>query len=542
MPWLQIYDPLHNAALSTLVAGIPVIVMLFLLAWGHMAVHKAAGIALLLSLSCSVFVFGMPMQAAGMAAVNGALFGLMPIGWMVVNIVFLHRLTVERGWFEVLKGQLARLAPDSRIQVVLVAFCFGAFFEGTAGFGAPVAVTSAMMISLGFKPLEACGLSLIANTAPVAFGSLGTPLLALTGVTGIDLMSLSKMVGRQLPVFSLIIPFWVVVAHSGWRGLRGVWPAPLTAGLAFAIPQFFMSNFHGPTLVDIVSSICSMAALVLLLQVWKPKDVPPAEAVTGAATGQRHPDTFRCWVPWLIMCALVFAWGLPKNKEALDRVFSLNVEIPGLHHAVQRAEPVAPPTAKPEEAVFKFNALSTTGTGIWIAAMLSGLFMGFNPVDLIKHYAHTVWKLRLSLLTIAAMLALGYVTKYSGTDATMGLALAHTGWMYPFFSPLLGWLGVALTGSDTASNVLFGSLQSITAHQVGVSPVLLASANSTGGVMGKMIDAQSIVVASTATGWFGHEGKILRYVFLHSLVLASLVGVLVLLQAYVWPFTQMVVK
>ncbi|MDB6139583.1 MAG: glycolate permease GlcA, partial [Verrucomicrobiaceae bacterium] len=475
MPWLQNYDPFHNAALSTVAAGVPVVVMLILLAWGHLAVHRAAAIALLLSLSGSVFVFGMPAKAAGMAAVNGALFGLMPIGWMVVNIVFLHRLTVERGWFEVLKGQLARLAPDPRIQVVLVAFCFGAFFEGTAGFGAPVAVTSAMMISLGFKPLQACGLSLIANTAPVAFGSLGTPLLALTGVTGLDLMSLSKMVGRQLPLFSLIIPFWVVVAHSGWRGLRGVWPAPLTAGLAFAIPQFFMSNFHGPTLVDIVSSICSMAALVLLLRFWKPKDVPAPVAEVPA---ERHPDRLRCWVPWLIMCALVFAWGLPKNKESLDRLFMWNVEIPGLHHAVQRAEPVAPPSAKPEEAVFKLNMLSTTGTGIWLAAMLSGLFMGFNPVDLLKHYAHTVWKLRLSLLTIATMLALGYVTKYSGTDATLGLALAHTGWMYPFFSPLLGWLGVALTGSDTASNVLFGSLQTITAHQVGVSPVLLASANS----------------------------------------------------------------
>jgi lactate permease len=535
MPWQQTYDPLHNAILSTAVAAIPVLVLLILIATNKLPIHRAALVALLLAAGVAIFAYGMPWQTAGMAAVYGAAYGLLPIGWMILNILFLHRLTVEKGWFEVLKGQLATLAPDPRVQIILIAYCFGAFFEGTAGFGAPVAVTAALLMQLGFAPLQACGVSLIANTAPVAFGSLGTPLIALNGVTGIDLHVLSQMAGRQLPIFSLIIPFWVVCAYSGWRGMLGVWPAALTAGLGFAVPQFLVSNYHGPWLVDIVASLCSMAALVLLLKVWRP-------AGTEAVKGERHRDGIKCWLPWLLLCGVVFLWGQPQVREAIDKVSLIKIEIPALHQEVLRTPPVAPAGAKPEEAIFKLNWLSTTGTGILMVSVVSGLMMGFSPGRLVKLYGATLVKLRLSLLTIAAMLALGYVTKYSGADATLGLALAKTGWFYPFFSALLGWLGVALTGSDTASNVLFGSLQTITAQQVGVSPVLLASANSTGGVMGKMIDAQSIVVASTATGWFGHEGRILRYVFLHSLVLAALVGLLVLLQAYVWPFTEMVVK
>lgn len=539
MPWLQNYDPLHNAVLSTGVAAIPVVALLGMIAWGHMPIHRAAIAALLLSIASACIVYGMPLPMAGMAAVNGAVAGLMPIGWMVINIIFLHRLTVEKGWFDVLKGQIARLAPDARVQVVLIAFCFGAFFEGTAGFGSPVAVTSALLMQLGFRPLQACGLSLIANTAPVAFGAMGTPLQALHDVTNIDLLTLSKMAGRQLPFFSLIVPAWVVCAHSGWRGLRAVWPVALTAGVGFAVPQFLVSNFHGPWLVDIIASLCSMGAVVLLLKVWRPRDVVPVEASTPVEQPKASTITWQCWLPWILLCGIVFAWGLEPVKKMLDHA-SAYPEVQSLHGLVQRTPPVALLGAKPEKAVFKLEWLSTPGTGILLAAMLSGLLMGFSPKRLVQLYANSLWKLRLSLLTIAAMLALGYVTKFSGTDATLGLALAHTGWLYPFFSALLGWLGVALTGSDTASNVLFGSLQTITAQQVGVSPTLLASANSTGGVMGKMIDAQSIVVASTATGWYGHEGSILRFVFVHSIVLASLVGLLVLMQAYVWPFTQMV--
>lgn len=542
MPWHQTYDPLHNAVLSTLVAAAPVVALLGMIASGKVAIHRAAVIALVLAIGCACLVFGMPWQAACMSAVNGAAYGLLPIGWMIINIIFLHHLTVEKGWFEVLKGQLARIAPDPRVQVILIAFCFGAFFEGTAGFGSPVAVTSALLMQLGFRPLQACGLSLIANTAPVAFGGLGTPLVALEAVTKIDLLTLSKMVGRQLPVFSIIVPFWVVWAQAGWRGMIGVWPVALTAGVSFAVPQFLISNFHGPWLVDIIASICSMAAVVGLLKVWRPttSDAQPASA--PASTASSSTPSWHAWMPWLMLCIVVFTWGQKPVKDALDGIFTRGVEVPALHQVVQRVPPVAPAGAKPEDAIFKLNALSATGTGIFVAAVLSGLMMGFSPGRLLRLYLHNLWKLRLSLLTIAAMLALGYVTKFSGTDATLGLALAKTGWFYPFFSALLGWLGVALTGSDTSSNVLFGSLQTITAQQVGVSPVLMAASNSSGGVMGKMIDAQSIVVASTATGWFGHESSILRFVFIHSIVLAALVGVLVMLQAYVWPFTEMVVR
>jgi len=366
---------------------------------------------------------------------------------------------------------------------------------------------------------------------------MGTPLIALNGVTGIDLLELSKMAGRQLPVFSFIIPFWVVGAFAGWRGLREVWPVAFVAGLGFALPQYLVSNFHGPWLVDIISGLISLGAVVLLLQFWS----PAGSSRRTTATGPKSPDSLRCWIPWLVLCLFVFAWGMKPVRDALDGIWTSKWEIPQLHQMVQRTAPVAPATAPPEEAVLKLNLLSTTGTGIFLAAIVSGLLMGFSPVKLALIYWQNLKRLRLSLITICAMLALGYVTKFSGMDATLGLALAQTGWMYPFFGSMLGWLGVALTGSDTASNVLFGSLQTITAQQVGVSPTLMASANSVGGVMGKMIDAQSIVVASAATNWHGNEGGILRFVFWHSLILACLVGLFVMLQAYVWPFNLMVI-
>jgi lactate permease len=406
-------------------------------------------------------------------------------------------------------------------------------------------VTAAILIQLGFKPLQACGLSLIANTAPVAFGALGTPIIALSKVTGIDELSLSKMAGRQLPFFSVIVPFWVVWAFSGFRGMLGVWPAALTAGVAFAIPQFLVSNFHGPWLVDIVASLVSIGAVVALLRFWKPKAV----AAETRAEVPAKPDPARlrqAWVPWILLSVCVFIWGIPAFKLLANKI-APKFEVPALHNVVVRSYPVVErPTVEkptvPEKAVYELNWLSATGTGILVSAIIAGLLMGYTVRELLRHYGQTLIKVRLSLITIAAMLALGYVTKYSGTDATLGLALAKTGSLYPFFGTLLGWLGVALTGSDTASNVLFGSLQTITAKQTGISPVLMAAANSTGGVMGKMVDAQSIVVASTATNWYGHEGDILRYVFFHSIALAALVGVLVYLQAYVAPFTSMVVK
>jgi lactate permease len=567
MPWSQTYNPTGSAILSTLVAAIPVVVLLGTIGFLHIRIHLAALLGLAVALGVALLAYGMPARVAAGATLYGTAYGLFPIGWIILNLIFLYQLTVEKGLFAVLRGSLAKLTPDPRVQVILIAFSFGAFFEGAAGFGTPVAICAAILLQLGFSPLLASGLSLIANTAPVAFGSLGTPIIALNAVTGIDLQSLSKMVGRQLPFFSLLVPFWVVWALAGFRGMLGVWPAALTAGLAFSVPQFLVSNFHGPWLVDIVASISSIVAVVTLLRFWKPKaawTLPVPEgagagetgagdrAVPGAARngadrpldspGQPRGTVFKAWVPWILLSACIFLWGLPFVKQGLNDLFSPEFRVRGLHERVLRVPPVAPADAAPEKALFKLNALSATGTGILAAALLAGLVMRYSVRELAVRYVRTVWLVRFSLVTIMAMLALGYVTKYSGTDATLGLALAKTGVLYPFFGAMLGWLGVALTGSDTASNVLFGSLQKITAEQTGLSPVLMGAANSSGGVMGKMVDAQSIVVASTATGWYGHEGSILRYVFFHSLVLAALVGVLVFLQAYVPPFTLMLVR
>jgi lactate permease len=542
MEWLQNYNPLGNAWLSTLVAALPIVALLGLIAVLEVRIHLAAIIGLVVALVIALFVYGMPVASAAATTVYGAAYGLFPIGWIILNLIFLYQLTVKRGLFAVLRSNLAGLAPDPRIQLVLIAFSFGAFFEGAAGFGTPVAVTAAILIQLGFSPLAASGLSLIANTAPVAFGALGTPIIALQGVTGLPLETLGAMVGRQLPFFSVIVPFWVVWAFAGWKGMLGVWPAALVGGVAFAVPQFLVSNYHGPWLVDIVASLCSIVALLALLRVWKPAEIWKLQITEMPAT-EKHPRAriIEAWVPWLLLSVLVFVWGLPDVKSFLNGLSVFTFQVPSLHNVVHRVPPVALQETA-EAAVYTFNWMSATGTGILVSALLAGLVMRFSPKELFLTYMETAYKVRFSLVTIAAMLALGYVTKYSGTDATLGLALAQTGVLYPFFGTLLGWLGVALTGSDTASNVLFGSLQKITAEQTGVSPVLMCAANSSGGVMGKMVDAQSIVVASTATNYYGKEGEILRYVFLHSIVLACLVGALVFLQAYVWPFTAMVVE
>ena len=544
MTWTQQYDPLGNAFLSTACAAIPVVVLLGGITLLKLRIHIAALLGLLAALAIAIFMYRMPFSLAMASAGYGAAFGLLPIGWIILNLIFLYDLTVGKGLFDILRASIAALAPDARVQVILVAFSFGAFFEGAAGFGTPVAVTAAILIQLGFKPLQASGLSLIANTAPVAYGALGTPILTLAKVTGLDANLLSAMAGRQLPFFSLIVPFWVVCAFVGWRGMLGVWPVALTAGAAFAIPQFLVSNFHGPWLVDIVASICSMAAVALLLRFWKPKTLVYAQGVAPEHAPVRPASAAvrKAWTPWILLSVVVFIWGTPLIKTKLDALSSPKFAVPALNGAVLRVPPVAPPNSPPEKAEYTLNWLSATGSGILLSGFIAGLVMGYGPGEMFRQYLRTIYKVRFSLITIACMLALGYVSKYSGTDATLGLALAGTGSLYPFFGTMLGWLGVALTGSDTASNVLFGSLQKITAEQVGVSPILMAAANSTGGVMGKMVDAQSIVVASTATGDYGNEGRILRYVFFHSLALATLMGILVMLQARVAPFTSMVVK
>ncbi len=540
--WVQGYNPTGSPLLSTALAALSAAALLGCIVLLRMRIHLAALLALALAAGVAVGVFHMPASMAAASAAYGGAFGLFPIGWILVNVIFLYRLTVERGHFDVLRESLAAVAPDPRIQLILIAFAFGAFLEGVAGFGAPVAITAAILVQLGFRPLQASALALIANTAPVAFGSIGIPITTLEQVTGLDARTVSMMVGRQLPIFSLLIPFWIVAIFSGLRGMLAVWPAALAAGLAFAIPQALVSNLHGPWLVDVVSGVSSIGAIVVLLRFWRPKECTRPEGHGQQATPQARSrsEVWRAWFPWMLLTAFIFAWGVPSFGSSLDRILSPRFAVPHLHRLVQRIPPVVTATAGPEAAEFRLNILSATGTGILAAALIAGLSMGLSPRRMLASYARTLWSIRFALITIAAMLALGSVTKYSGTDATLGLALAHTGRWYPFFGTLIGWLGVALTGSDTSSNVLFGNLQVITAHQTGLSPILMGAANSSGGVMGKMISPQSIVVASTATNLYGEEGQIVRRVFIHSVVLVCLMGALVCLQAYVYPFTGMV--
>ncbi|GER13758.1 L-lactate permease [Variovorax boronicumulans] len=553
MTWQQIYDPFGNMIISTALAAIPVVVMLACLGFFHIKAHIAAGLGLLAALAVAVFAYGMPAEMAGRAALFGGFTGLLPIGWIVLNIIFLQQLAEQNGSFKVLQDSLSGITEDRRIQLLLIAFCFGAFFEGAAGFGTPVAVTAGILIGLGFSPLAASGLSLIANTAPVAFGALGTPVITLAKVHGYDLMEVTAMIGRQLPFFSLLVPFWLVWAFAGRKAMMEVWPAILVTGVSFAVPQYLVSNFIGPELVDIIAAIVSMASLVLFLRVWQPKnvwrspslrgkDVSAHEAKPPAAIVVHSREALvRAWMPWVILSVFVFIWGLPAVKTALNGVFAPSFPMGGLHNLIEKMPPVVTAPTK-EGAVYVLNLLSATGTGILLSAIVSALFMKYNPIEIVRTFVRTLWMVRYSLMTIVLMLALGTLTRYSGTDTTLGLAFANTGVFYPFFGTLMGWIGVAMTGSDTASNVLFGGMQKVAADQLGLAPNLMGAANSSGGVMGKMIDAQSIVVASTATRWFNHEGDILRYVFFHSIALASLVGLYVTLQAYVWPFTLMVVR
>ncbi len=549
--WNQVYNPLNSTVLSTIAAAIPVVVLLVLIASNKVKAHIAAIIALIVANLVAIFIFTMPSGLSLRATVLGAVTGFFPIGWIVLNVIFLYRLTVEKGAFETLQTTIGGVTNDRRIQLLLIAFAFGAFFEGASGFGTPVAVTGAILIGLGFSPLAASGLSLIANTAPVAYGALGTPIAGLSQVTGIDPFLLGAMVGRQLPFFSLLVPFWLIWVFAGWRGMIAIWPAVLVTGVSFAVPQFLISNFINPWIVDIGASLISMACLIGFLQIWKPKEIwtsPALRTKDDSAVGRpapkvstTKPSRAQVWMaltPWIIVCIILLLWGTNWFKNIVNPWTTWNFPVPELHNLINKVPPVAAkPT--PEAAVFSFTWLSYTGSGMLIAAIISGLIMGFSPVRLVAEYGRTLKICAYSLITISAMLAIGTLTRLSGIDATLGLAFAGAGVLYPFFGTLLGWLGVALTGSDTASNVLFGNLQRITAEQLGLSPILMSAANSSGGVMGKMIDAQSIVVASTATNWFGHEGTILRFVFWHSIALACLVGVLVMLQAYV--LTGMVV-
>jgi lactate permease len=576
MPWVQNYNPLGNEWLSTLVAAAPIVVLLGGLGLLNWSAPKAAAAGLATALAVAIGAYGMPWQSAVAAAGFGACYGLFPIGWIVLAAVFLYVLTVEAGEFDKVKSSVAALSSDKRIQALMIAFSFGAFLEGAAGFGTPVAISAALLIGTGFPPLYAAGLALIANTAPVAFGALGTPIIMLANVTKLPEGQLSAMAGRQLPLFSLIIPAWMVCAMAGWRGLRGVWPAVLVCGGTFAVVQFAASNFLGPSLTDVAGGVAAMVALAALLRVWRPREewqFPADRSADGAASPhawRAYPraEVVRAWMPWVILSACVFVWGLPPVKIFLEGgkwpptglsglpadanatavpapaplrwweqpnfltgLGERRVAFPGLHLQVKPDASIVGDD-QPKKAEFRLNWLSATGTGIMFAAVLSAAWMGVPPGRFLRTFLDTIHRLRWPLFTIAAMLAIAYATQYSGADVTLGMAFTRTGVAYPFFAAMLGWLGVALTGSDTSCNALFGNLQRITAERLGLNPILICAANSTGGVMGKMIDAQSIVVASAATGQHGQEGRILRFVFWHSLALACLVGLLTLAQSY----------
>ena len=549
--WQQGYDPLGRWWLSTLCAALPVVVLLGSLAVFEIKAHFSALLGLLTALLVAVGIFHMPLKLGLVTATYGAGYGLFPIGWIILNVIFMYQLTNETGKFKVLQESMMGITQDRRLQLLLIAFCFGSFFEGASGFGTPVAVTAAILIGLGFRPLQASGLSLIANTAPVAFGALGTPIIALGGVTGFDVKILAANIGWILTPFCILVPFWLIWAFAGFKGMIEIWPAILMAGVSFSISQLLMSQYHGPWLVAIVASVTSMILLIGFLKIWHPKKIWSMEhddpnRVLSKGHGRSTKEVVAAWTPWVILSIAVFTWGSQKGKTLLNtlaigghKFTVLNFPVTAMHNMISRMPPVVlKPT--PEPAVFSLNWLSATGSAILIAGVLSGFIMGCGPLTIARVYGKTIWKVRYSMMTIACMLALGFLTRYSGVDATMGLAFARTGVLYPFFGTMLGWLGVALTGSDTSANVLFGSLQKITAQQIHIQPTLMASANSAGGVMGKMIDAQSIVVASTATQWYGHEGDILRYVFFHSIALAALCGIIVFLMAYVAPFTHLV--
>ena len=544
-PWVQGYDPTGMWWLSTIFAAMPVVVLLGAMAIFHLKAHVAAVVGLLTALTMAIAVYHMPVRLALTTTVYGAGYGLFPICWIILPVIFLYQLTVKTGRFTALQESLTNITEDGRLQLLLIAFALGAFFEGTSGFGTPVAVCGAILISLGFRPIQAAGLSLIANTAPVAFGALGIPIITLAAVTGLDVISLTKMTAIILVPFCLLVPFWLIWVYAGFKAMLEVWPAILVAAATFSLAQYFMAANFGPSLVAIVAAASTIVVLITFLHFWKPKRVLNAQGEDITSQARQKFDhstahTFKAWLPWLVLSVVVFAWGLPQISKPMDKATTISVPVEGLHLSVSRIPPVvAKPTA--EAAVYKLNWLAATGTGIFLAAILSGFLMGLSPIALWQTFIKTVFTIRFTVITIAAMLALGFITRYCGLDATMGLAFARTGALYPFFGTLIGWLGTATTGSDTSSNVLFGSLQKLTAQQIGVSPVLMASANSAGGVMGKMIDAQSIVVASTATQQYGQEGTILRFVFWHSLGLAALAGGFVYLLAYVYPFSQLVV-
>jgi lactate permease len=536
MTWTQVDAPIGGSiGLSALVAAIPVILIFYMLAVRRTPGQVAGVTATVAAVLIAIFAYHMPVELALKATGVGALFGIFPIFWIVVTAILIYNLTVETGQFAVIKDSIASITDDRRLQALLIAFAFGAFLEGAAGFGTPVAISAGMLVGLGFNPLYAAGLCLIANTAPVAFGGIGIPIIVAGKVSGVDTMAISQMVGRQLPFLSVIIPIWLVVLMSGWQAAVEVLPACLVTGISFAAVQFFASNFLGPELPDILSALSTIVCTTIFLKVWKPKKIwrfPGEKAAVSAADLPKYTtgQIVKAWSPFIILTVMVILWGLEPVKAIINKP-SIVFTIGGLNKAIIQVAPIAKvPT--PLAAAFTFNWMSAAGTALFIAAFISALILGVSPAQFCSVVGRTFKQLIKPLITIPAVLGLAYIMNFSGMSSTLGLALSATGHWFPFFAPFLGWLGVFLTGSDTSANALFGNLQAVTAHQVGVNPVLTVAANSSGGVCGKMISPQSIAVATAATGLVGKEGDLFTFTVGHSLALAVIVGIMTYAQAY----------
>jgi L-lactate transport len=544
LTWSQIYDPLNGLAASAAIAGLPILLFFVTLAVLRLKGHIAATLTVATALAVAILFFGMPAPMALAAAIDGFLFGLWPIAWIIIAAVFLYKLTVKSGQFEIIRASVTSITEDQRLQMLMVGFCFGAFLEGAAGFGTPVAITAAMLVGLGFNPLYAAGLCLIANTAPVAFGALGTPILVAGQVSGLDPAIVGAMAGRQLPLLSLFVPFWIIGIMDGWKGVKETWPAILVAGGSFAICQFLVSNYIGPELPDIISALVSLLCLYFFLQFWSPKSIFRFNSSITVAARTSHAynrqQIIKAWSPFLILTAMVTIWSLPVFKALFGKTGALasinyNIPVPYLDKLVIKAAPiVAVPT--PYGAVYNFSPLAASGTAILITALIASFFLRLSPATVVKSFFETLRELRWPVYTIGMVLSFAYIANYSGASSTLALALATTGAAYPFFSPVLGWLGVFLTGSDTSSNALFCGLQANTAHQLGASDTLLVAANTTGGVTGKMISPQSIAVACAATGLVGNESGLLRFTVKHSIFFVVIIGIITVLQAYVLPW------
>ena len=538
-PWPQVYNPLGNIWFSSLIAAVPILFFFVALAVVRMKGYLAGTLTVVLALLVSIFFYRMPLRMALAAAGDGFLFGLWPIAWIIVTAVFLYRITVRTGQFEIIRASVVSITEDQRLQMLLVGFSFGAFLEGAAGFGAPVAITAALLVGLGFNPLYAAGLCLITNTAPVAFGAMGIPIIVAGQVTGIDPFKIGAMAGRQLPLLSFLIPFWVIMIMDGWRGVRQTWPAILVCGGSFAVTQFFTSNFIGPQLPDITSALVSLVSLTIFLKYWKPKNIFrfPGQHATLKAESHSFAQVARAWSPFAVLTVFVTLWSLKPFNALFAKGGHLswtviNSPVPMLDRLVIKMPPIVnAPT--PYGSVYTFNWLSATGTAILLASLVSILLLRMRPMDAIRTFAGTLNDLKFPILSIGMVLAFAYIANYSGLSATLAMLLAATGLAFPFFAPFLGWIGVFLTGSDTSSNALFCNLQANTAHQIHVSSTLMVAANSTGGVTGKMISPQSIAVATGAVGLVGRESDLFRFTLKHSLMLAALVGVITMLQAYV---------